>query len=297
MLFACCTYATDPSNQLSTLPGLEDGGGGGPTNGVGTNAPAPGTIAAAAQPDIWTALAMIIIPFVTPVIVLLGKKILPAMPPWFLPILAPGIGALLAWISTVAGGPHVNPMIALILGSAGVGFRELKDQVGWRMANGPAAVSMIAIFASVSLALGVLCGCAGGPVQVKPGSDAITVTAEWTAENGANAFNEFFLFERTHDAGKAVHEFAESLRSTPTKAGIAAQSLIDLRAASETYKKDKTAANGSKVQAALNLVLNLANSARTQMGLPPLSVPTSGASIFDQLTQPTNGPPANPVSP
>lgn len=67
---------------------------------------------------------------VTPVLVRIGKLIVPKAPNWVLPIAAPVLVAVADWISSVAGGPSVSPMLALLLGAAGTGIREIKDQVG-----------------------------------------------------------------------------------------------------------------------------------------------------------------------
>src|SRR3990172_2445514 len=83
--------------------------------------------AAAAVPklNLW----QIAIPIVVPLVIAGLKWGLDWLPGWTLPILAPLLGgvadAVLAW---VAGGVS-NPLLGAALGSAGVGIREVVDQV------------------------------------------------------------------------------------------------------------------------------------------------------------------------
>ena len=74
-------------------------------------------------------LAQLLIPIVVPLLIAGIKKLAPKMPSWALPILAPVLGALSAGLSGVA-----DPTTGAVLGSAGVGAREIVDQV--RKASG-----------------------------------------------------------------------------------------------------------------------------------------------------------------
>lgn len=76
---------------------------------------------------------LIIIPVLTPILVRTGKLLIPKLPTWLLPILAPAIGEGVNALSGLAGGPTVSPMLALALGAAGTGLREIQDQVRSKM--------------------------------------------------------------------------------------------------------------------------------------------------------------------
>lgn len=81
-------------------------------------------------------LLLIIIPLVVPIVVAVGKFLLPAVPKWILPILAPALGALIDWLNSLVTGTPPNPVTGALLGSAGVGVRELLDQVKQRVTKG-----------------------------------------------------------------------------------------------------------------------------------------------------------------
>lgn len=68
-------------------------------------------------------------PLVVPLIIAAKKKFFPSIPSWLLPILAPLLGVLLDVINTYALGHQSNVLLAALLGLAGVGVREVKDQL------------------------------------------------------------------------------------------------------------------------------------------------------------------------
>lgn len=74
-----------------------------------------------------------IITYATPVIVPLviaGFKLLkPNIPTWLLPVLAGPLGVLLDFINTYATSHPGNFLVALALGLAGIGVREVVDQL------------------------------------------------------------------------------------------------------------------------------------------------------------------------
>jgi hypothetical protein len=276
------------SNDLSDLSTL-----------AGTNSP-PGTNAVVLPTtpnavDLASSLVMLLISVVAPMLVRLGVQFVPKAPVWILPILAPVLVAVANWISAIAGGPSINPLLALLLGSAGVGLREVQDQVRRRMADGPVNTPKVGLLLFFALAIGLTACGTFRPVSVKPGADPILVHAEYTVENAAGVFNQFFDWERQHEkTNSAVHAFAESLRSTRQKPGIAAQGLLDLRSATETYRVDRSPEKGGQAKAATVFVFDLANTSLKAMGRPPLVLPAIPPSIHSQLNAPTNGPPANP---
>lgn len=83
-----------------------------------------------------------IIQFATPVIVpliLAGvKSVLPKLPSWTIPILAPVLGIAVDIVNSAATSHASNLWAAAALGLAGVGIREVKDQIapaangGWK---------------------------------------------------------------------------------------------------------------------------------------------------------------------
>lgn len=90
--------------------------------------PAPG-----AAPTALGVSANNIVSWLTPILVpilLLGvKKILPNIPGWVIPILAPLLGVLTDVVNSMATGHQSNLLLSALLGLAGVGLREVKDQI------------------------------------------------------------------------------------------------------------------------------------------------------------------------
>ena len=75
------------------------------------------------------ALAMLIIPLLVPLIVALAKFFMPKIPKVYLPIIAVVLGSVIDWISSKLGGPGVGPILGALLGAAGIGAREILDQL------------------------------------------------------------------------------------------------------------------------------------------------------------------------
>lgn len=71
----------------------------------------------------------LLIPVAVPLALAVLKAVLPNLPKVWLPILAPILGALseiLLYLGGLGGG---NPAMGALLGQAGVGLREIYDQV------------------------------------------------------------------------------------------------------------------------------------------------------------------------
>lgn len=138
-------------------------------------------------------------------------------------------------------------------------------------------------------------GCAS-PVQVKAGSDPIVVHAEWLAENGANALDQFLAFEDKNHAALPVEvrQWANEVRDDVVEVEpgkFVPRSVFNLRTATKVYQADKSAANGDNVKATTAAMLSLVNDLRGYMNLPPLVLPAAQPSVRDQmLNAPTNGP-------
>lgn len=69
------------------------------------------------------------IPVLVPVVIYLLKLVLPMLPKSVLPILAPVLGGVADAIIAYATGSVSNPALGALLGSAGVGLREIVHQL------------------------------------------------------------------------------------------------------------------------------------------------------------------------
>jgi hypothetical protein len=76
-------------------------------------------------PALWSSL----IPLLVPLVIAAAKALVPQVPRWTLPILAPVLGAVAEIAGYYAGLTTGNPLLGAILGAAGVGLREIVDQL------------------------------------------------------------------------------------------------------------------------------------------------------------------------
>lgn len=149
-----------------------------------TNPPDPSTsnTPAISEQNTVTSIVMGFIPVLVPLLIAAKKKIMellsmPKFPSWILPILAVALGELLNWIASLSG-HGAGPLLAALLGMAGIGVRELIDQVKVRIADGPKLSSAIVIF-GLSTTL-FAAGCAGklqNGGDYAPGTNAVTMDA------------------------------------------------------------------------------------------------------------------------
>lgn len=141
---------------------------------------------------------------IVPALLAVVKLVLPKLPPWLLPILAPGLGWAGNWLMTQAGLSTLPPEWAALLGSAGVGIRELKDQVHTRIGGPAGNGAVVGLLLLGSLAV---VGCAdlnrnlfrAEQLATQAGHGAMTGYAlQWKNEtNGAPADKlEMLLQER-----------------------------------------------------------------------------------------------------
>ena len=72
---------------------------------------------------------MALIPIIVPVLITLCKTLIPKIPTVALPVLAPAFGALIDIVLHYAGASTHGPFVGALLGAAGVGVRELVDQL------------------------------------------------------------------------------------------------------------------------------------------------------------------------
>lgn len=93
--------------------------------------PADGSVAPAQPGNI----LHLIIAAVVPCALWFLRGLVPRLPSWALPLLAPVLGVAIDFIA--AGGFSANSLWAAVAGSAGVGLRELQNQVRRRITDGP----------------------------------------------------------------------------------------------------------------------------------------------------------------
>ena len=77
-------------------------------------------------------LAITMVPVLVPILILLIKTAIPKIPTVLLPVLAivlPAVGDLTAYYAGLPNFGQGNPLMAAILGGAGVALREVVDQV------------------------------------------------------------------------------------------------------------------------------------------------------------------------
>lgn len=68
-------------------------------------------------------------PIIVPIVIEIVKFISPKIPTWIIPILAPILGGLVGILSNAALQANGNLFVAVALGMAGVGLREIVDQL------------------------------------------------------------------------------------------------------------------------------------------------------------------------
>ncbi len=112
------------------------------------------------------AMLTMMIPVIVPLILSAVKRLIPKIPSWWLPILAPLLGAVVDMVGYYAGMQSLGPVWGAALGSAGVGLREIADQTNQRFrgaGNGPNKIGGTAAILLLLLAGGW--GCASMPIE------------------------------------------------------------------------------------------------------------------------------------
>ena len=74
-------------------------------------------------------LVLWLTPVIVPLVIALAKSWAPQIPSWALPLIAPVLGVVIDVINSYASGQANNLVVAALLGLAGVGVREIKDQL------------------------------------------------------------------------------------------------------------------------------------------------------------------------
>lgn len=93
------------------------------TTAFAADAPAPNPVPAP------TGLLLVIIPLLVPALIAALKFVTDIVPSWVLPILAPALGALADFLSSLMTGDAANPVMGAVLGGTGVAVREIVDQL------------------------------------------------------------------------------------------------------------------------------------------------------------------------
>lgn len=208
-------------------------------------------------------------------------------------------GAGSAWLGTVVGGQIDSDIHALdlrqmgfvLLSSTLLNLFFFLKQSPLPEDNEPK--QNIAPPLSVLLLASLMIGATGcGTVQVKEGSDPVIVHAEWLAENGLNSVDQFLRWERENEAALLKAKPGLNLTANHLRRTFPDQ-VKSLRIATKRYALDKS--NAGQVAALSRAVLDVANQVRSQMGLPPLTLPDAKPSVRDQMKNaPTNAPNLNP---
>lgn len=75
------------------------------------------------------AIIALSVPVLAPILTAGVKWLLPKIPPLLLPMICTGLGTLSGYLAQVGVGEHTNVGVAIGLGLAGIGVREILDQV------------------------------------------------------------------------------------------------------------------------------------------------------------------------
>lgn len=102
------------------------------TNAAGTNILAGNTLTSPMTPTPASTVnpLLAIVTIAVPLIVALIKtKLFPKIPSVYLPLIAVALGLVITYLMTLASLTTINPFWGMLLGAAGTGLREIKDQI------------------------------------------------------------------------------------------------------------------------------------------------------------------------
>lgn len=89
------------------------------------------------DPSTGSGLLFGLIPVIVPILIAIGKYLAPKVPTILLPVVAPILGILIGLIDNQISGGQASPLLAAALGAAGVGLREIVDQVKQKILPNP----------------------------------------------------------------------------------------------------------------------------------------------------------------
>ena len=120
----------------------------------------------------WKTLFVPIVIALVPIIVALLKRFIPPSQAWLYPLLATGLGALLDTVSQYATGTSLGPRWGAVLGLAGVGLREVVDQLR-NIRTGPGLRVLILLLVPL-----LLIGCASGTKALIVSGESLDATGK-----------------------------------------------------------------------------------------------------------------------
>lgn len=108
-----------------------------------------------------------LIAVIVPIVLYLLKKLIPALPPALLPILAAALGPAFDYAIAALAGLPASGATAVLYGLAGVGLRELQDQLRKSVLPVEPPKGTLGVLLLVLLVPMLLVGCAGTPANTQ----------------------------------------------------------------------------------------------------------------------------------
>jgi hypothetical protein len=201
------------------------------------------------------------IPILVPLVIALLKWLMPKIPPVFIPVLAALLGALADYCMTGSG------KYGAYLGAAGVGLREIVDQIR-KLGNGDLAkaTSGLLLFASLLVPLPLLMGCGTLDKSGIYQGDTVLYNAELATTEGKDMLHTFVKWEYDNRAflrqWPQIKEAADDVR-LHAKSWVA--SAIALRNA---YVANPTQDTRSALEASVIVIRAALNQATVYMATP-----------------------------
>lgn len=288
LLFTCALMAI----ILATIPALAQTQTTDLTFHIADTNAAPGTNAPPvvdATPiktggELLNSLFLVLVAVIAPMITRLAKYLIPKIPSSALPFLSPALVWLINIASTAAGGPHVSGWLALILGAAGTGLREVKEQIVPMVKTTTTTLPAIILVGFLSFgAMTTLTGCK------TPHLEAGGVYAP-TNSTGAVVYNELGLaladasYKFTYESVRSVMKFERDNRAALWALSPDIKHALDKirpqavdinrrwAEARHLYKANPTPAGLSALQDILSTMERILAVAQQQIASVPISI-------------------------
>lgn len=204
---------------------------------------------------------LLIIAALSPLVIQMVKLIVPTLPKWSLPIAAPLLGMLADYIGSLISGGTATPLVGAALGLAGVGVRELIDQVGGRLVNGKATTLLLVAI----LSLGAMTGCVTGERLESGGAYAQTQTSraipqlftlDASFDMAYSALDVTFKYERNNRL--TLWNLSPNIKHNLDKLRVEASRVKkDYAIARKSYLSNPTPAGLDAISASLNEFLKV----------------------------------------
>ncbi|MAT39262.1 MAG: hypothetical protein CL946_06635 [Ectothiorhodospiraceae bacterium] len=94
--------------------------------------------AALEAPTIWQELIPLAITAAVPILIYFGKQLIPILPKWLLPVLAPALGMVLTLVVDAGAGGDIGIVMGAVYGGLGTWLREMIKQLNGALAGGGA---------------------------------------------------------------------------------------------------------------------------------------------------------------